>query len=251
MRIPVIRGMIKRRLLVNFRADPETVQRILPEPFRPKLHAGHAVVGVCLIRLEQIRPAGLPGIIGLSSENAAHRIAVQWQDAQGLQKEGVFIPRRDTNALLNRLAGGRVFPGEHHAARFSVAEKGGHIDFAMESVDGTTGVRVSGEEGDSFPSSSCFASLEQASAFFEGGSLGYSITRDGNRMDGLRLRTLDWRVYALAISSIYSSFFDDQKRFPKGSIEFDHALIMRNLPHEWHQGEDLYSLPPQPPGNLP
>lgn len=111
MRIPVIRGIIKRRMLVNFRADPKIVQRILPEPFSPKLQAGHRVVGVCLIRLEQIRPAGLPAIIGLASENAAHRFAVQWKDAQGLQKEGVFIPRRDTDALLNRLAGGRLFLG--------------------------------------------------------------------------------------------------------------------------------------------
>lgn len=243
VRIPVIRGIIKRRMLVNFRAEPEVVQRVLPEPFRPKLYAGHAVVGVCLIRLEQIRPARLPGIIGVSSENAAHRIAVQWNDAQGLHKEGVFIPRRDTDSLLNRLAGGRLFPGEHRAARFSVTEEGSHIDFAMESVDRTVGVKVSGDEDDSFPSSSCFASLEQASEFFEGGSLGYSVTRDGDRMDGLLLRTLDWRVRHLAITLVHSSFFADLKRFPKGSVEFDHALIMRNLPHEWHQAEDLYSLP--------
>ena len=117
MRLPVIRGMIKRRLLVNFRAAPKVVQDILPEPFHPKLHSGQAIVGVCLIRLERIRPAGLPGIIGFSSENAAHRIAAEWKDPKGLQKEGAFIPRRDTDALLNRLAGGRLFPGEHNAAR--------------------------------------------------------------------------------------------------------------------------------------
>jgi hypothetical protein len=243
VRIPVIRGIIKRRLLVNFRAAPEIVQRILPEPFRPKLHAGHGVVGICLIRLEQIRPAGLPAIIGLASENAAHRFAVQWKDAHGIQKEGVFIPRRDTDALLNWLAGGRLFPGEHHAARFSVTEEGSHIDFAMESLDGTVGVNVSGEEDGAFPSSSCFASLGEASSFFEGGSLGYSVTRDRNRMDGLVLQTQDWLVRALAITSVYSSFFSDPERFPKGSIEFDHALIMRNISHEWHQADDLYSLP--------
>ena len=33
--------------------------------------------------------------------------------------------------------------------------------------------------------------LVEASAFFEGGSLGYSVTRDGGRLDGLLLRTLD------------------------------------------------------------
>ena len=244
MRIPVIRGVIKRRLLVNFRADPKIVEALLPEPFKPKLHAGQAILGVCLIRLEKIRPAGLPEIVGFSSENAAHRIAVQWKGEHGAQKEGVFIPRRDTDALLNRLAGGRLFPGEHHAARFAVAEHKGHIDLAMESRDGKVRLQVAGEETQSLPASSCFQSLAEASAFFEAGSLGYSITREGNRMDGLLLRTQDWRVQALAMSSVYSSFFTDPERFPKGSIQLDHGLIMRNIPHEWHQADDLYALFP-------
>ncbi len=243
MRIPVIKGKIKRRLLVNFRAEPAVVQRILPAPFRPKLHRGHALVGICLIRLEQIRPAGLPQALGISSENAAHRFAVEWSDAAGIQREGVFIPRRDTGSFLNRVAGGRIFPGEHHSARFSVTDIGGHIEFAMHSLDDAVSVNVVGDETDSLPPASCFASLSEASAFFEGGSLGYSVTRDSDRLDGLLLRTLDWRLRALNVSKVESSFFSDRQRFPNGSIEFDHALIMRDLEHEWHQAEDMYARP--------
>lgn len=243
VRIPVIKGKIKRRLLVNFRAEPVVVQRILPAPFRPKVHRGHALVGICLIRLEQIRPAGLPGALGLSSENAAHRIAVEWEDAGGIQREGVFIPRRDTGSFLNRVAGGRVFPGQHHPARFSIVDIGGHIEFSMRSLDAAVSLNVVGDETDSLPASSCFGSLTEASAFFEGGSLGYSVTSDSNRLDGLLLRTLDWRLRALAISKVESSFFADRQRFPKDSIEFDHALIMRDLQHEWHQAEDMYARP--------
>jgi len=99
MRIRVIKGTIKRRLLVNFRADPQFVQRLLPQPFRPKLHRGYSVVGICLIRLEQMRAAGLPRIIGFSSENAAHRVAVEWNDEIGTLREDVFIPRR--GAIIN------------------------------------------------------------------------------------------------------------------------------------------------------
>src|SRR5882724_4441902 len=241
MRIPVIKGMIKRRLLVNFRAEPAVVQRILPQPFRPKLHEGKALVGICLIRLEQMRPAGLPGALGLSSENAAHRVAVEWTDAAGIQREGVFIPRRDTGSFLNRVAGGRVFPGEHHPARFSVVDSGSRIDFSMQSRDDSVAVRVVGDETDSLPASSCFSSLVEASAFFEGGSLGYSVTRDGGRLDGLLLRTLDWRIRALAVTDVSSSYFADAKQFPAGSIEFDHALVMRDIIHEWHKAEDLYA----------
>jgi hypothetical protein len=242
MRIPVIKGTIKRRLLVNFRADPDVVQRFLPQPFRPKLHKDRSLVGICLIRLEQIRPSGIPGAFGLSSENAAHRIAVTWPDKAGVEREGVFIPRRDTGSFLNRIAGGRIFPGEHQAARFSVVDSGGRIQFVMQSLDGIVSVRVVGSDTDSFPASSCFSSLGEASAFFEGGSLGYSVTRDGERLDGLLLRTIDWRIRALAVSDVYSSFFGDRERFPDGSVEFDHALIMRDVPHEWHKATDLYAV---------
>jgi hypothetical protein len=242
MRIPVIKGTIKRRVLVNFRAAPAVVQRILPQPFRPKLHRGHSLVGICLIRLEQIRPAGLPGALGLSSENAAHRIAVEWTGAAGAQREGVFIARRDTGSFLNRVAGGRVFPGEHHPARFSVLDNGGHINFSMQSNDGLVAVRVIGDDADSLPASSCFSSLVEASAFFEGGSLGYSTTRDGDRLDGLLLRTVDWRIRALSVTEVHSSYFADRQRFPLGSIEFDHALVMRDILHEWHKAEDLYAV---------
>ena len=166
MRIPVIKGTIKRRLLINFRANPTVVQAILPQPFRPKLHNGHSMLGVCLIRLENIRPAGFPGALGLSSENAAHRIAVEWTDAEGIRREGVFIPRRDTNSFLNRIAGGRVFPGEHRLATFSVRDVGGHIDFSMVSADSSVAIKVVGDEADLLPPSSCFSSLVEASAFF-------------------------------------------------------------------------------------
>lgn len=237
MRIPVLKGTIKRRLLVNFRVDPAAIKRLLPAPFRPKLHSGYAIAGICLIRLEHIRPVGLPAGIGVSSENAAHRIAVEWTDASGTAREGVFIPRRDTGSRINNLAGGRLFPGEHHHARFAVADDGGHIDLAMSSDDGKVSVQVIGDASDTLPASSCFESLAEASAFFEGGCLGYSVTRGGTQLDGLLLRTLEWRVQALAITTACSSYFEEKARFPAGTVEFDHALVMRDILHEWHQAD--------------
>jgi uncharacterized protein YqjF (DUF2071 family) len=93
MKLPVISGLIRRRILVNFRVDPEAMQSQLPSRFKPKLHNGTAVAGICLIRLEQIRPKFFPTVIGVSSENAAHRIAVTWTDRAGIEKEGVLFPK--------------------------------------------------------------------------------------------------------------------------------------------------------------
>ncbi len=240
MRLPKIHGTIRRRLLINFRVDPAVMQKQLPSPFKPKLHNGMAIAGICLIRLEEIRPKRFPKLAGISSENAAHRVAVMWEE-QGTVREGVYIPRRDTGSLLNRLAGGRIFPGEHHRATFHVIDDGNRIDFDMRSADGTTAVRVLAEGAAQLPGTSSFSSVEEASRFFESGSLGYSATTEGSRLDGLLLKTLTWQVAPLHVHEVYSSFFADPSRFPAGSVTFDCALIMRNIAHEWLAASDLYA----------
>jgi hypothetical protein len=239
VKLPSIEGTIRRRLLLNYRVDPEVISRILPAPFEPKLHRGHAIAGICLIRLEGIRPTGAPRAFGFSSENAAHRIAVTWKSADG-PREGVYIPRRDTSSLINQAAGGRVFPGEHHAAEFDVSEDGNNVSLAMSSTDGAVSVRVSASVADALPSTSCFASVREASSFFEPGALGYSATRSGDKLQGVVLKTKTWHIEALNVSSVHSSYFADLARFPEGSAVFDHGLVMRDIAHEWHGAEDLY-----------
>jgi hypothetical protein len=239
MQLPVIQGVIRRRILVNFRVDPAVMQAQLPARFRPKLQAGYSIAGICLIRLDSVRPRFIPRLLGLSSENAAHRVAFRWQ-ADGDEKEGVFIPRRDTGSLMNHLAGGRLFPGEHHRAKFTVRESSETIDLSMRSDDRTVSVRVRGKMGGGLPGSSCFGSLAQASAFFQHGSVGYSMTSDAGRLDGIELRTHGWSMEPLQVEEIHSSYFSDASKFPKGSVVFDCALVMRNIAHEWLSAEDLY-----------
>ena len=188
MKLPVLSGVVRRRILANYRMDPEVAARWVPAPLRPKLQGGHAIAGVCLIRLEDIKPQGLPCLPGITSENAAHRIAVEWDDAEGRTREGVFIERRDSDSWLNQLAGGRIFPGRHGAARFEVNDDGARIGFRMRGEEGLA-IAVDGVQTDTLPSSSVFADLREASAFFEGGSFGYSRTDDPSRLDGMQLVT--------------------------------------------------------------
>lgn len=239
MRLPAIEGIIRRRMLVNYRVDPEVVGRILPSRFRPKLHRGYAVAGVCLIRLEYVRPTALPEAVGLASENAAHRVAVLWDEEDGRSREGVFVPRRDTDSAVNRWLGGRVFPGEQHEAEFDVSEREGEISLSMRSADGEVAVDVVARPARELPPTSIFRSLAESSAFFEAGSLGYSATSDPRRLDGLELDTAEWRVEPLDVERVRSSFFADEAAFPRGSAEFDHALFMRDVRHRWLSAPDL------------
>ena len=230
IRIPVIKGIIDRRLLVNFTAEPDVIRKIIPAPFSPVIYRGKAIVGICLIRLKKVRPKALPVNAGLSSENAAHRIAVQWEE-NGRQKDGVYIPRRDTSSRINSLVGGRLFPGKHFLADFNVIEKDNHYAVSIRSSDGTV-IDVAGRQADDLPPSSIFQTLEEASSFFENGESGFSP--NGKKFDGLRLQTKTWKVYPMAMEKARSDFFENSSDFPKGSVVFDHALLMKQVVHEWH-----------------
>ena len=238
MKLPVIRGIIDRRILLNFSVDPRVLEPLLPAPFRPKLVRGVGLVGICLIRLKNVRPTLFPSRLGISSENAAHRTAVEWEE-NGTVREGVYVRRRDTNSWLNSLAGGRLFPGVHHHAKFTVKESADRLEVALRSDDAVTDMSVRGHRVDRLPASSVFHSLEEASAFFQAGSLGYSATSDPSRFHGLELRCFNWHIEPLQIEQVHSSFFEDASQFPKGSIEFDCALLMRGIEHEWHGKSDL------------
>lgn len=231
LKLPVIQGVIARRLLVNFRVRPAVIQPLLPAPFRPKLIHGWALAGLCLIRLEAVRPKGLPAALGLASENAAHRIAVEWDDAAGAH-EGVFILRRETDSRMNRLLGGRVFPGLHQRARFEAWETGQRIKLSVTEANGQGLVRVAGRAGEAWPADSVFDSLAGASAFFQRGSCGWSPDGRGG-CEGLEINIANWRAEPFFVEQVESGFFDDRHQFPPGSIEFDSALLMRNLEHEW------------------
>jgi hypothetical protein len=233
MRIPDITGTIKRRILVNYRVAADVIAPLLPSPFRPKHHLGHAIAGICLIRLEKIRPAGFPGIIGISSENVAHRVAVEWDEGP-IVREGVFVFRRDTDSLMNHYAGGRLFPGVHNFATFAVRDSDGHVGLRARTDKGVALVELRGHESAALPADSVFGSVCESSRFFEGGCLGFSLGTTG-ALDGMKLVTKEWTVKPFTVEICRSKFFADTSVFPAGSVVLDHAIIMRDILHDWQQ----------------
>ena len=231
-RVPEMVATIERRILVNFRVDPDVARAVIPEPFEPNLTLGPAIAGICLIRLGDLRPRGLPARVGLTTENAAHRFAIEFDSAAG-HGHGVYIPRRDTASRVTGLVGGRLFPGEHHHARFDVRERAVAYEVALESDDRSTRVAVEAAETDHLPGGSAFANLEAASEFFRRDSIGYSVTRRPGRYDAMELEVDRWELVPLAVAHVESSWFGDEHTFPLGSVEFDSAFLMRPTAARW------------------
>jgi uncharacterized protein YqjF (DUF2071 family) len=236
--LPVLTGLIARRVLLNFRADPRVAQALLPKPFVAETFHGTAIVGVCLIRLEELRPKGLPAQIGIASENMAHRIAVRYP-VKGEMKSGVFVWRRETDQRLVQLFGGRLFPGVHHAANFLVQENKDGMSMHVKSDDEETDVSFSASNKLAWQATSIFKNLDEASDFFRRGECGYSLCLNQSSVEGMQLKISQWSVRSMDVRLQKTAFYSNLSRFPKGSIEFDCGLIMRTVPHQWHQIKEL------------
>jgi hypothetical protein len=241
VRFPVLRATMERRVLVNYRVDAQVLAGALPAPFRPRTVDGWGIAGICLIRLSRLRPGGLPRLPGLASENAAHRMAVEWDGPDGVL-HGVYVPRRDTSSRLGALVGGRHYPGVHHRARFRVDETPERLELEMHSADGDVYVRLRARPARALAPGSVFRTLAAASAFFEEGGSGYSPRRGGG-FDSLALRTVQWAVEPLEVEAAESTVFDDPARFPPGAAVLDHALVMRSIEHAWVPEAPLPAMP--------
>jgi len=153
----------------------------------------------------------------------------------GCGKKGRFHSKtRQFIVCQHTRIGGRIFPGIHHRASFKIHEMGAEYELTMRSFDDETKLAVRCHETDIFPKSSVFASLDEASSFFRGGSVGYSPSRNLGCYDGLDLRTSRWSISALAVDELKSSYFENTSHFPSESIRFDCGLLMKGIDHSWH-----------------
>src|SRR5260370_18802229 len=127
------------------------------------------------------------------------------------------------------LIGARIFPGVHNRATFDITDTAAEVRISIRSEAGDMHVVLRGNPATDLPSNSAFPSLEAASEFFRGGSVGYSPGRDRGRLGGLKLITPTWRVEPLAGSEVHSSWLEDQPRFPSrpGNFEFRTAMPAR------------------------
>jgi hypothetical protein len=138
------------------------------------------------------------------------------------------------NYRLAALAGGRVFPGWQHRARFDVQERAGRYRIEVRSRDGATGIRVCAHRADTVMPGSVFTDLAAASRFFRCAPLGYAATPTEGVFDGVELSTDGWGLTPAHVDDAYSSFFDDPVRFPPGTITVDSAFLMSELDTGWH-----------------
>lgn len=197
---PDLVGRIDRRILLDHHLPPAAAACALPPDLALRLHDGHAVVGVCLIRLIDVRPAGLPAAVGRTVEAAAHRISVEGPDGE----PGVFVPRRDTTSWAAVVAGGRVWPGVHGRARIEVHRTAGALTVDVACGDGASvGVAVDRDAG----RGTAFPDPDAACAFHAVERTAWSPGRDG-ALEAAVMECTPWAAVPVGVTASRSTWVE-------------------------------------------
>jgi hypothetical protein len=219
VRITPLRGVIERRLLVNYRLDPDVAKDVLPAPLQARLIGGYAVAVIALAHLGRLRPAGLPAAAGLSRESAMHGIAVEWESPRSLHT-GVFVVHRDSVGVGT----GRLVRG---GPRFSVDERIDGLRVAYTSRDRIVHVDVDVSLAPGLAGSALFRDVRAAARFLELDGAGGAAW--GPALRGLKASAGDGCVSPARVRMATSSIFADTSVFPPGSMHLDSALLLRDI----------------------
>lgn len=220
----LLRGVLRRRLLINALVDPDEAARHLPAGLRPHVSEGRTVVGCCLLDVDDLRPVPLPATFGTRLRAAAHRISVEWDDGPGSSTVGVYVPMRHTDSRAARAIGGRWFPGVQQDAAIELDDEDGRLRWSVEPCDRANGhairVVVSPRADSSLPD-------EPIGGICLGAVVGLSLDHHGE-FEAARMEPENRRARPVEVDHLESGFL---ARF--ATAEPAPSYLMRDVDVTW------------------
>jgi len=234
---PAVRGVIERRILMNYRIDVGTLDTVLPEPFRGREvgESGKGIGSVCLMRVGNARLRFAPSAFGVSVETATHRISAE-REKDGKTENCVYVPRREVSSGFFGAVGESLLPAELNRGDFRVAENDGFCRVHVDCGDEFAGVEVRETERDEIDHDSVFDSVSSAAEFFCEAGMRYSPS--GDRYDSVELCPREWGMKPVKVGEARSSLFERLE-----GAELDSAFRMEDIEHEWRPRRSVPTCP--------
>jgi hypothetical protein len=224
--VPVLEGVVERRLVVHFRVDVDAARGLLPAGLAPIERAGRAVAGVTLVRLGRVRPRGLKPLGGLGVETMVHWLAARGEDG----RKGLFRLRHDTESRLLAAFGG---PAAAHRARFEVVEDEKRLKVAVRTGGGAADFLAEVDWAAPFQATASFASLAEAQRFFADLDGGFAAGRGQGWLGVLRLEPPSRQLAAVRLERARARLLEEGASLAAGAVTVDGALGARAEPFEW------------------
>ncbi len=244
-----MKTLFRRCILINFAVDPHAMSARLPDHLTADLHGGSAYLSIVVAQMEDMRPAFLPGFMGVSYTQVVYRAVVRCGELRG-----VTFLRSDANNRLMVAAGNAMTFFRFHHADVQWQPKSRGVGFALRPSDGAAASisadYTESDIPDALPSTSRFSSLTQAQSFLTELYCAFGNRRPDGRIEQVGIERSPWKGRVLEGDGAQYEAMSGGALFPVGAAELDSVFMVENLHYHWQR---LSLLPPdkRPPTQAP
>jgi hypothetical protein len=162
-----IRGRIAQCWLFVYRTPVETAAELLPRQIEAVTKNGFAFWNIVVCRLEGMRPAPLPVVVGLGYWHVAYRLHVRATRESGEPIEGLYFARSDCDRRVVAVAGNWFTDFNFHVARIRVGAHTSGVTGKVTSPDAAASFEIDRRAIPQLTPGSPFASLGEAASALE------------------------------------------------------------------------------------
>lgn len=243
-------GRLSWCVLLSFRVHAEAVEREIPRGLELVTREAYgrrwAFWNVVVCRVERMRPAGLPRMLGVSYHHAAYRLLVRARGRDGGEVRGLYFVRSDGDAPILGALGNLVSDFRFHRARVRMVREPDLTSIRVRPSDDRADVDLflyPAREPPAVPQAgSAFDSMEEACAFLRYPPLAMCPEADGR---GVRLAEVlrddaAWHERVLATGNCRVQFLEPWR---DAGLALELATWVEPIDYRWRLGRRAAILP--------
>jgi uncharacterized protein YqjF (DUF2071 family) len=231
-----MRTCFRTCFLVNFSVNADVMQRLLPAPLVPDVYEGEAFLSIVIADMDRMRPAFLPGILGVTYNQVVYRVVVQCQG-----RRGVHFIRSDADNGFMCLMGNLLTFFNFHRAHMTWKPEGHYLHFDLFTrADHRADIHATfdlGHASQMMPDSSIFDNLEEAKHFLVELYDAFAPDPSTHRVSRVHIDREDWDISVINDVRMHYQFMQSGPTFSTAQARLDSVFYVKNLPYFWHKLE--------------
>ena len=231
-------GRLSQCILLAYRTPVSSVSRLVPRGLELVTRGDWAFWNIVACRIDGMRPAGAPRLLGVSYHHVAYRLYVRAAIAGGQIIEGLYFVRSDADHCLMAKAGNLLTDFCFHPAKIALTANESRLTLSVQNSPGGAGnARLSVElngEPIAYPDS-CFDSPDEAGRFLKYRPFGLSRDAKGTWLkvaEVLRDES-EWNEMPLRVTDAEWSFFESLNQ---RDVRLEHATCVAPIAYRWRLG---------------
>jgi Uncharacterized conserved protein (COG2071) len=233
-----IRAFFRHSLVLTFAYPQELLAPLLPPGLTLDTHEGQGFLAIALVQTEDLRPVGVPALLGRNFFLSGYRIFSRYHGPDGRVLRGLRILRSDADSALMVRAGNLL---THYRYRLCTAEirrtpqtldvcittPGGEADLAVRAFVDAPALAP--------PGGSPFADLAIARRFAGPLPFTFDYEPESHSMVLIEGVRREWKPVPVRVEISRCTFLE-RPPFDAAPARLANAFLVENVPYRWKRG---------------